>query len=977
MTITIADGRGALWQWDTGRRVKITDGDGVKQVHYQNKCFGRSVDVEVGDDGTAIIPDELLQDWHPLTAYAYVTDDAGGYTKVQVDFAVHKRARPSDYVYTPTEHAGFDRLRAEIGDLADLTTTEKDNLVAAINEAAASGGADLNQFEINAESGSQNNDYEYQVTLDKTYDEIDAAFTSGSTPIVILDNRWRLQVISATTGYHFGVFAQMGPGMYGIFDVYVSNREEWLLELPMVDYANLAPFVESVEAAIGDLSTLQTTAKDNLVAAINEVALAGGAGSMNLRVADGYIQYSTDSGSTWTNLIAVADLKGDTGAAGTPGKDGAKGDPGASGKDGHSPVVTATKSGKTTTISADGVAIATVEDGADGADGKPRAAGADGAKGADGITPHIGGNGNWYLGPTDTGKPSRGATGAKGDAGATGPAGPVGPQGPAGAPGKDGSDATVTAVSITGALGYKPAAPSDIPVVPAAEIDANTAARHTHANKAVIDSITGLVTAKNLDNPGHTTDLVQYGAFQVAAQRILVQIPTVPETLPNPKALTLKVGGATATYDGSSAQEVDFPEIVVAESVTSPTYTNQVPLSVDASGAIYNGVGYKSGVSLNSSGAEIPSSGAAVSGYIPVKKGDIIRIKDTSQANFDTTLMMTLTADKAGTASCGKDIVAIQTNAVYGTITTNGNVVTWDTSGIGYYFWDNFAWLRVTTHSADAIVTVNEEITDTVTTQNVLKPSVKVKKANVDFDIASPLLSGKTVVCFGDSIFGMTRDTTSVPAWAAAFTGAKVYNVGFGGCRMAVHPTSGYAAFSMWALADAVATGTYTTQDAQASSGADYFAQQLAVLKGIDFGSVDTVVIHYGTNDFTGNVAIDNATDDDDTSTLCGALRYALRKIQTAYPKIRVFISLPIYRKWDSTGAETYTNANGKKLREFCTALAGVADEFNCPCIDGYKALGINTANASAFLADGTHLNEHGRQAFGEYIGGCLISPKA
>lgn len=31
MTITIADGRGALWQWDTGRRVKITDGVGVKQ----------------------------------------------------------------------------------------------------------------------------------------------------------------------------------------------------------------------------------------------------------------------------------------------------------------------------------------------------------------------------------------------------------------------------------------------------------------------------------------------------------------------------------------------------------------------------------------------------------------------------------------------------------------------------------------------------------------------------------------------------------------------------------------------------------------------------------------------------------------------------------------------------------------------------------------------------------------------------------
>lgn len=140
MTITIADGRGALWQWDTGRKVKIVDAVAVKQIHYQNRCFGRSVDVDVGTDGTAIIPDELLQDWHPLTAYAYVTDDVGGYTKVQVDFAVHKRAKPADYVYTPTEHAGFDRLRAEIGDLADLTTEAKDTLVAAINEAARTGG---------------------------------------------------------------------------------------------------------------------------------------------------------------------------------------------------------------------------------------------------------------------------------------------------------------------------------------------------------------------------------------------------------------------------------------------------------------------------------------------------------------------------------------------------------------------------------------------------------------------------------------------------------------------------------------------------------------------------------------------------------------------------------------------------------------------------------------------------------------------
>ena len=313
MTITIADGRGALWQWDTGRRVKITDGDGVKQVHYQNRCFGRSVDVDVGTDGTAIIPDELLQDWHPLTAYAYVIDDAGGYTKVQVDFAVHKRARPSDYVYTPTDQMTLQTIQRQIGDLDDLATGAKDTLVAAINEAARSGG---------------------------------------------------------------------------------------------------------------------------------------GAGSMDLRVADGYIQYSTDGGSTWTNLIAVADLKGadgkpgaagadgvtphigdngnwyvgstDTGkpsrgVTGAPGKDGADGKPGAAGADGITPHIGdngnwylgSTDTGKPSR-------------GATGAPGKDGAAGKPGAAGADGITPHIGDNGHWYIGVTDTGKPSRGATGAKGEKGEPG-----------------------------------------------------------------------------------------------------------------------------------------------------------------------------------------------------------------------------------------------------------------------------------------------------------------------------------------------------------------------------------------------------------------------------------------------------------------------------------------------------------------------------------------------------------------------------
>lgn len=183
-----------------------------------------------------------------------------------------------------------------------------------------------------------------------------------------------------------------------------------------------------------------------------------------------------------------------------------------------------------------------------------------GTPGKDGITPTIGTNGNWYIGTEDTGKPSRGEKGDKGDPGTKGDKGDPGTKGDKGDKGDPGSDASVTAANIKAALGYTPADSEAIPTVPTTDITANTEARHSHNNKAVIDGITGQVTADKVNAPDHTTDLVQYGAFQIAAQRIISQIPTVPAVLPNPNALTIKIGSTTVTYDGSSAQTVEIAD---------------------------------------------------------------------------------------------------------------------------------------------------------------------------------------------------------------------------------------------------------------------------------------------------------------------------------------------------------------------------------------------------------------------------------
>ena len=73
--------------------------------------------------------------------------------------------------------------------------------------------------------------------------------------------------------------------------------------------------------------------------------------------------------------------------------------------------------------------------------------------GADGITPTIGENGNWYLGATDTGKPSRGEKGDTGEKGEKGDAGATGPTGPKGDTGLQGPKGDVGPKGETGATG--------------------------------------------------------------------------------------------------------------------------------------------------------------------------------------------------------------------------------------------------------------------------------------------------------------------------------------------------------------------------------------------------------------------------------------------------------------------------------------------------------------------------------------------
>lgn len=143
--LTLNDGRAELWQWDTGRTLSV-DAD-CSQAHFSNKVFGRSIDVDVVG-GVAIIPDILLQTDKDLNVWAFVGTAENGYTKISKTFKVNRRNKPSDYVFTPVDQKTLDDLQSQIGDLADLTTEAKNNLVAAINEAAQIGGGGGSTVEL-------------------------------------------------------------------------------------------------------------------------------------------------------------------------------------------------------------------------------------------------------------------------------------------------------------------------------------------------------------------------------------------------------------------------------------------------------------------------------------------------------------------------------------------------------------------------------------------------------------------------------------------------------------------------------------------------------------------------------------------------------------------------------------------------------------------------------------------------------------
>jgi hypothetical protein len=140
------------------------------------------------------------------------------------------------------------------------------------------------------------------------------------------------------------------------------------------------------------------------------------------------------------------------------------------------------------------------------------------------------------------------------------------------------------------------------------------------------------------------------------------------------------------------------------------SYTNQIPISTDTDGSVFNGVGFKTGYKLSGSGALESYSGIEVTGFIPCVKGDVVRLSGIAMSKND---------NDAGSV----DRISFYdgSKAHLQTINVMQNSVGWwgasyDSDGNLTQFTNTkattSAYMRLSAHEidADSVITINEEI---------------------------------------------------------------------------------------------------------------------------------------------------------------------------------------------------------------------------------------------------------------------------
>lgn len=176
MQIEIIDGK--LYQWDTGRKVRLTpDADeSITEVHFGCQCDQEALVVapEIGEEIAVCIPPEPLQKSGWLQVYVMTaTDTPGKRTAYHAAEPIFARPKPVDYVFTPTERLTWESLDKRVAALeasggnASGATTEpaEDDIPKVYFTGTLPTSKDNGDMQLSMRYISKTADFTYPVTL--------------------------------------------------------------------------------------------------------------------------------------------------------------------------------------------------------------------------------------------------------------------------------------------------------------------------------------------------------------------------------------------------------------------------------------------------------------------------------------------------------------------------------------------------------------------------------------------------------------------------------------------------------------------------------------------------------------------------------------------------------------------------------------------------------------------------------------------
>ncbi len=225
-------------------------------------------------------------------------------------------------------------------------------------------------------------------------------------------------------------------------------------------------------------------------------------------------------------------------------------------------------------------------------------------------------------------------------------------------------------------------------------------------------------------------------------------------------------------------------------------------------------------------------------------------------------------------------------------------------------------------------------------------------KQTVDSYIESskdyPDLSGFNIVIFGDSIFDMYHDNTSIQKIVENKSGADVICKAIGGMSAAEDSEAGLGFFG--------------------GELDDFTGLMMEIAEVSDVGERLVFVFEFGLNDYFRGCPVSDPEDPHNTATYTGALRTAYERIKKEYPESEFIVIAPGYIT-AYEGGNIQVLENGPILSDYRDAASKFAQDIDANLFDFSNECGFSDKNASRFLLnDGIHYNENGRLAIGKAL---------